>query len=137
MKCGYKRMHERCPANDNKCNYCHKKGHFVSVCRKKAGAHIVEDMCGFEQSADNSGAHLINIVTDAERSDWWESMEVDGTNIEMQIDTGATKSLMPFNVFRDMNCNQPITKTAHKVVHITQSKWKATSHPLLGTKANA
>ena len=59
-KCGYNRMHERCPAKDSKCNYCHKKGHFASMCRNNAGSHIVEDMCGFQQSDDDSGAHLIN-----------------------------------------------------------------------------
>lgn len=89
QKCGYKISHERCPAKDSKCHYCHKKGHFVSMCRNKASAHIVEDMCGFEQSDDDGDAHLINTITDAE-GDWWERIGVNGTHIKMQIDTGAT-----------------------------------------------
>ena len=44
------------------------------MCRNKAGAHIVEDMCSFGQSDDDSVAHLINTVTDADKNDWWDSI---------------------------------------------------------------
>ncbi len=76
----------------------------------------------FEQSDDDGDAHLINTITDAD-GDWWESIGVNGTHIKMQIDTGATKSLMPYTVYRDMHCNHPIIKTASKF------KWY-TQHPI-------
>jgi len=44
MKCGYVRNHASCPAKDSNCNYCRKKGHFAVMCRRKASAHMVEEM---------------------------------------------------------------------------------------------
>ena len=84
------------------------------MCRRKASVHMVEEMCSSEESDDDGGAHLINTVTDADKHDWWECIEVDGLHIDMQIDTGATKSLLPYNIFKDMLCDTPITKTARK-----------------------
>ena len=77
MTCGYDRDHARCPAKDSKCNYCRKKGHFAAMRRRKVSAHMVEEMCGSEES-DDDGAHIINTVTEAGNHDWWECIEVDG-----------------------------------------------------------
>ena len=103
-----------CPAKDSKCNYGRKKGHFAAMCRRKASAHMVEEMCGADESDDDGGAHLINTVTDAGKRDWCECIEVDGFHIDIQIDTGATKSLLPYKVFKDMLYDTPITKTTRR-----------------------
>ena len=131
MKCGYDRNHARCPAKDSNCNYCRKKGHFAAMCRRKASAHMVEEMCGSEESDDDGGAHLINTVTDAGKHDWWECIEVDGFHIDMQIDTGATKSLLPYKVFKDMLCDTPITKTARKFKSYTHHPIKVEGYVTL------
>ena len=55
---------------------------------------MAEKMCGSEESGDAGGAHL---VTDEGKHRWWECVEVDGFHIDMQIDTGATKYLLPYN----------------------------------------
>ena len=93
MKCGYDRNRACCPTKDSNCNYCRKKGHFAAMFRRKVSAHMMAEMCGSEESNDDGGAHLINTVTDAGKHDWWECIEVDGFHINMQIDTGTTKSL--------------------------------------------
>ena len=69
MTCGYDHNHVRCPAKDSKCNYCRKKGHFAAMSRRKESAHMVEGMCGSEESGDAGGAHLINTITDAGKHD--------------------------------------------------------------------
>ena len=114
MKCGYDCNHAHCPVKDSKCNYCRKKGHFAVMCHRKASTHVVEEMCGSEESDNDGSAHLINTVTDAGKHDRWKCIEVDGFHIDMQIDTSATKSLLPYKVFKDMLCDTPITKTARK-----------------------
>ena len=134
MNCGYDRNHARCPAKDSNCNYCREKGHFTAMCRRKASAHMVEEMCGSEKSDDDGGAHLINTVTDAGQHDWWECIEVDGFHIDMQIDTGVTKSLLPYTVFKDMLCDTPITKTALKFKSYTHHPIKVEGYVTLPTR---
>ena len=95
---------------------------------------MVEEMCGSEESGDDGGAHFINTVTDAGKREWWECIEVDGFHIAMQIDTGATKSLLPYKVFKDMLCDTPITKTARKFKWYTHHPIKVEGYVTLPTR---
>ena len=95
---------------------------------------MMEEMCGSEESDDDGGAHLINTVNDAGKHDWWECIEVDGFHIDMQIDTGATKSLLPYKVFKDMLCDTPITKTARKFKSYTHNPIKVEGYVTLPTR---
>ena len=61
MKYGYDHNHARCPAKDSKCNYCHKNGHFAAIFRRKASAHMVKEISGFEESDD--GGTRMNTIT--------------------------------------------------------------------------
>ena len=134
VKCGYDHNHAHCPAKESNCNYCCKKGYFTAMCRRKACVHIVEEMCGSEND-DDSGAHLINTVTDTGKHNWWECIEVDGFHIDMQIDTDATKSLLPYKVFKDMLCDTPIMEDSLQiqVVHTSSNqsgRLRHTTHSL-------
>ena len=50
-------MHVAPPKIVTAINYCRKKGHFAAMCRRKASAHMVEEMCGSEES-DDDAAHI-------------------------------------------------------------------------------
>jgi len=52
----------------------------------------------------------------------------------MQIDTGATKSLLPYKVFKDMLCDTPITKTARKFKSYTHHPIKVEGYVTLPTR---
>ena len=52
----------------------------------------------------------------------------------MQIDTGATKSLLPYKVFNDMLCDTPITKTARKFKSYTHHPIKVEGYATLPTR---
>ena len=90
--------------------------------------------CGSEESDDDSGAHVINIVTVAGKRDWWECIEVDGFHIDMQIDSGATKSLLPYKVLKNMLCDAPITKTARKFKSYTHHPVQVEGYVTLPTR---
>ena len=52
----------------------------------------------------------------------------------MQIDTGATKSVLPYKVFKDMLCDTPITKTARKFKSYTHHPIKVEGYVTLPTR---
>ncbi len=57
-------------------------------------------------------AHQIYTVTDT-RSDtkWWAELHIGNETVQMQIDTGAAKSLMPYKVYEQLRSNKPICST--------------------------
>ena len=50
--CGKSHPPKQCPAYGKQCSYCHKFGHFVTVCRKKNGKKNVHAMA--EESGEDS-----------------------------------------------------------------------------------
>ena len=129
-KCGYDMSHETCPAQNSKCNYCGKKGHLVKCCRlkKRNEAHQVQ-----EESEDDSAEylHLINAVDKHSKScanEWWETVNVGTSEVLMQIDTGAVRSLMPYKVYTalDKSTKEPLTlsKTDQKFQSYTKHSIK-------------
>ena len=113
-RCGYPCTHGKCPATDKECIRCHKRGHFAKVCRsqvKPSGPRKLHT--GDAWSSDEEYAHLVNAVTDrdAKSGRWWAVVKIDNAHsVKVQLDTGVSKSLLPYNLFRKMNirsCPQP------------------------------
>ena len=113
-RCAYPNTHGKCPATDRECIRCHKREHFAKVRRTKIKPsrprklHTVDTW-----SSDEEYAHLVNAVTDrdAKLGRWWAVVKIDNAHsVKVQLDTGASKSLLPYNLFRKMNvrsCPQP------------------------------
>ena len=146
--CGYSLSHDTCPAKDKDCNYCHKRGHFATVCRKKAtdgkykpasgkhlssSAHQVEEE--YPPEADESYSHLVSTVEEEELlasvdSGWWSEVSVQGKALTVQLDTGATRSVLPYNVYKELHINKPLRKSSCKLRsytnHVLQVAGKVT-----------
>ena len=113
-RCGYPSTHGKCPATDKECIRCHKRGNFAKVCRSKAKPSRPRKLHTVDAwSSDEECAHLVNAVTDRDAKSgwWWAVVKIDNAHsVKVQLDTGASKSLLPYNLFRKMNvrsCPQP------------------------------
>jgi transposase InsO family protein len=126
-QCGKDKSHERCAAVGKECYFCHSFGHFAIVCRKRLHANIVEDMCSncSGDESDNSYEYqhcidMIGVIQEANGSEWWEEVSVKGETLRVQIDTGAAQSLIPFKLFKRMNCQVPIVPSDRKFQSYTR-----------------
>lgn len=109
-RCGRHHGKKACPAFDQKCNKCDKKGHFSKVCRtktrKSAKIHAMERN---EQSSDtdsevnNSGDLLgYQIKTPEDGSMSSEKICCNGKELTMKLDTGAQCNVLPSKLLRTL-----------------------------------
>ncbi len=123
-RCGYDISHTKCPAKSSQCNKCKKYGHFAKVCKSKVETvdnvasseediiekyYIVDDPETDDSSDEYS--HLIHAVGPSRQKKWWVDLKVNGKSIGVQIDTGADRSLLPFDIFKDMGLKLPLVKS--------------------------
>ena len=95
--CGYHADHSKkqCPARDEKCNICKKKGHFSKVCRSKKSK--VNEIAG---SSDDSDDYFLGSITMIDAvEDWKATLHVGRVPVEFKIDTGADVTVIPERVF--------------------------------------
>ena len=75
-RCGYESNHTKkdCPARDEKCNICSKKGHFSKVCRergnRKGNLNEVEEA---ESSEDSDDVFLGAITSNIDTVEDWQA----------------------------------------------------------------
>ena len=110
-RCGRFPAHSRqkCPANNETCHKCGKKGHYQSMCRTGKVAHVEVD------SVDNS-THLevepdvfLGTLTTNSSSDtsgnhnpWEVTLQLNDKPVSFKIDTGAEVSVIPETVFKQL-----------------------------------
>ena len=95
-----------CKAKNVTCRFCTKKGHFDSVCRKKlAQKSTVQDpghALTKHNIADQQLYEMIGKISDLHSDSWLVSTQIDGVDLQMQVDTGSklckilSSSLMVF-----------------------------------------
>ena len=76
LHCGFKPNHARdnCPAMNEQCRICKKKGHFSTKCRNAETMHRVDEV-NSDSDSDSSAdyTHLIHTISaENTASDWWE-----------------------------------------------------------------
>lgn len=99
--CGYEHRTDNCPASDKECNYCHKMGHFASVCRKKASKPAVSavsvtpdpdlshDMTQTPPSKSIEVLKLYVITSSSGATAWHTNVQVGDRQFRFKIDSGA------------------------------------------------
>ena len=94
-RCGKLPAHDRldCPARDSTCHECGKKGHFQAVCRSARVSHV--DV-GNTSSGGDTDVFLATVEdpVSAGRDPWTADITVNGTLLELLIDTGAEVTVM-------------------------------------------
>lgn len=110
FRCGkHDHSSQDCGAIRMICNACHTKGHLARKCpsRKETHAKRVEE---------SETAYRVD-ATDT------ETVRINGTNVDMIIDTGATRNFLPVSIARQvMNKNQELKETPKKFFAYGQSK---------------
>ena len=120
QRCGRRHGREYCPAENLLCNYCGRKGHFAVVCREKRNKakrrvnpvdeqyYSDYDDVVFGSSEDEIVETLNEVsINNVDPSNAWRMRaQVSGKHggdrsIEFRIDTGASVSCMPFNMFTE------------------------------------
>ena len=110
-RCGGHHDEKECKFKNEKCYKCDKRGHISAVCKSKSGgksgkgaAHCVED-----DSEDEHGMFTVYAVeTDnAVHVD----VELDGHKVNMQVDTGATVSIISEVLYNKVFKNHPLDPT--------------------------
>lgn len=111
------KQHEvgKCPAKGKTCNYCHKRGHFIVCCKKRASKEararevVDDDVCDDVKVEDiYIGAVDCNIP----EKTWTVPLEVAGKRIDFKIDTGADVSIISKDVYNSFS-QQPFLKENH------------------------
>ena len=107
-RCGGKHAPSTCKFKSYECNFCHKKGHLQSVCRKNksqarhdseptARAHRI----GEQESGDKSPEeYTLYRVNSGGSKPLTVDISLNGQAVTMEIDTGASVSLMSEQTFR-------------------------------------
>ena len=108
-RCGYdwhKKLKD-CPALNEECRNCKKRGHFKSQCRSKVVRQIEED-------DDSPILGSIHVDINAVESNMWQTeLLVNNQKMEFRIDTGADVTVIPDRCFRNTDV---LKKTDKKLI---------------------
>ena len=136
-KVGHRR--EQCRMKDEMCRGCGKKGHLVRVCRNKSSGqrkkhqlfrkkpvHHLEN--SEEESDDNLTGALYTMDSTSKPRPYVLNMEINGKPLQMEIDTGASLTLVSERTFRDY---WPTLNLSHTRVKLYS--YSGESVPVVGT----
>ena len=136
-RCGYKK-HDKgktCPAKNKKCDFCKKLNHFAAVCRKKGATNQIEydddekvsefsENDGYdvadedEEDEDDMFLHPVYSLNDRgskKEDEWYEEVLVDGKKVMVQLDTGARRCTMPYEIYKTWKDKPRIESTTHSL----------------------
>ncbi len=97
-RCGRAPVHGRqqCPAKEETCHKCGKRGHFKVMCRSR-------DSIGAVESVTQDEIAFMGAVQDSESTNPWViTVSVNGKPLEFTIDTGADVTVIPQEVFQSI-----------------------------------
>ena len=102
-RCGKYPAHDRlhCPAKDVTCRKCGKQGHYQSVCQY-AGVSGVDSQDCLSDSATGYDSFLGIVEASPNGKSWAVTVEVNGTLVELHIDTGAEVTVVSEQVWKEI-----------------------------------
>ena len=110
-RCGGSHSHRECRFQDSTCHYCHKRGHIAKVCKSKlrkfkpttARNHLVEQKSATDPShMENSTYSMFNLSSNPQICPWLVTLHLNKHPVKMQIDTGATTTIMSKSTFSSL-----------------------------------
>ena len=93
-----------CKYKETVCNKCGKVGHLQKVCRSKQNKPTKKSQKSVNNVQDDATDEyqLLNITSPGKATPWNVSVDIEGITVSMQLDTGASKSLMSESTFREL-----------------------------------
>ena len=90
-----------CKAKNVTCRFCTRKGHFDSVCRKKLAQKLTVQDPGHALTkhiiADQQLYEMFGKIGDFHSNSWTVSTQIDGVDLQMQVDTGSKFCIIPLS----------------------------------------
>ena len=120
-RCGGKHQQEQCNFRNSNCHYCGKKGHIAKVCRNKQReeetqqkpnetpqeTHLMEEDAERTTTADSATYSLFTLTEQTEATPpLLVDMTVNKVPLQMEVDTGASVSLISRDTYRKLWLNQ-------------------------------
>ncbi|XP_013403799.1 uncharacterized protein LOC106169054 [Lingula anatina] len=113
------RRHATCPAQNKKCNKCHRIGHFGVVCRstrtfkssasKQMGSvhEVIAD------DTDDVECFLGSLFTEnsSNDSEWNVKLDMNGQSVDFKIDTGADTSVISKAMYESLKPSPTLSPT--------------------------
>lgn len=130
-RCGHgSHAESNCKYKNTKCHKCGKLGHLEKMCRNKNfgnDSNGVKNNFLEEKSIDYIGINNVKEILGNEKMPpIVVDVEIKGTKIAMEIDSGAGVSVMPYNVYKELLSNDVKIVDCSKVL-ITYSDEKLSS----------
>ena len=93
-----------CKHKKTVCNTCGKVGHLQKVCRSKQSRPIRKLQKNINNVQDDATDEyqLLNMTSPGKATPWNVAVDIEGITVSMQLDTGASKSLMSESTFREL-----------------------------------
>ena len=103
-----------CPFIDKECFFCKNKGHTSKVCRRKAKSNLpTQQFSVISETTDNDNSD--NDLFSVYQLDHKKSSQpiiitimIENQNVPIEIDTGASISLINWDTFKKINCKSNI-----------------------------
>lgn len=97
-RCGNIKRHNwrECPAREEECRKCHKKGHFAKQCWS---AGTVNDITQEREEQIMKDFAFLGEVSSIETNEWIELVRLNGQDTEFKLDTGAAVTAIPESSF--------------------------------------
>ena len=131
---------EQCRLKDAVCRGCGTKGHLVKVCRKRSGGqhktpqsprgkpvHHLEENSDEDSDSDLTGT-LYTMNSNSKSHPYVVNVEVSGKPLQMEIDTGASLTLVSERTFQEYWPSMALSPTGVKL-----HSYSGESVPVVGT----
>ena len=105
-RCGGKHHPSSCPCKEFSCPFCKKKGHMAKMCRKKNKNKVEQANTVIEEEEAQSGddqqeEYEMFHVCSGQSKPYRVTVKTNGHPLSMEIDTGASVSVVGEDIFRD------------------------------------
>ena len=107
-RCGGKHQPSKCKFKEYECHFCKKKGHLASICRKKLAQGKTKpreqtNRINDEGTTDEDDQeYALYRVSSGSSKPILVPVTLDGVSMEMELDTGASVSLVSEEIFQQL-----------------------------------
>ena len=101
---------QKCRAKDTECRKCKRIGHYAKCCNSSGAEKKKSKVKAVEQTSQDTDAYKLEYVYFAGNEggrDFTIDIEINGKQVEMMIDTGCARTLVPKQWFKE-NINKAI-----------------------------
>ena len=135
-KCGYDHVKQQCPAYGKRCNRCKRLNHFQKMCKTKITTNLksrkkrvntVEDSSESDSDYDLYAGIIHDLPLNSVNplnDEWSVNSEINGKQINFQIDTGAKCNIMSQTVFQSFGLTTVMKITGTKLTSFSGHKLK-------------